>query len=88
MTPEELQRAEALLALRPEFAWLTGNGATWFNVSEVANGSGVARPTVTAWCERGLIPGAIYYEGVGWRMPRSGLLEYFAGLQRGQSQAG
>lgn len=88
MTPEDLQRAEALLAARPEFAWLTGSKGVWFNVSQVAAGAGVARQTVDGWSERGLIPGAIYYEGVGWRMPRSGLLEYFAGLQRGQAQAG
>lgn len=90
MTPEELMAAEAALAARPEFAWLTGDVSAWRNVTEVANGSGVTRPTITAWCERGLIPGAIYYAGVGWRIPRSGLIEYFAGLQRrdGGAQAG
>jgi Helix-turn-helix domain len=90
MTPEELKEAEATLALRPEFSWLTGDPSAWRNVTDVANGAGVTRQTAAAWCERGLIPGAIYYEGIGWRIPRSGLIEYFAGLQRreGKTQAG
>lgn len=82
MTPEEIQAAEQDLRRVPEFSWLTGSPAAWWNVSEVAKGMGVGRPLVTAWCEDGKIPGALYYEGAGWRMPRSGLVEYFAGLQR------
>ena len=82
MDIEELAKAEAVLANRPEFSWLIENKAPWRNATDVANGAGVTRVTVNGWCERGLIDGAIYYEGVGWRIPRSGLLEYFAGLQR------
>lgn len=87
MTPEQLAEAEQILARRPEFIWLTSNPAAWRNVTDVAAGAGVTRATATKWCEEGLIPGAIYYEGVGWRIPRSGLIEYFAGAQRGHSQA-
>lgn len=88
MTPEQLAAAEAMLARRPEFAWLTGDPAAWRNVKDVAAGAGVARATVNKWCEDGLIPGAIYYEGIGWRIPRSGLIEYFGRVvERGRGSA-
>lgn len=89
MTPEEMDRAERMLAARPEFAWLTGEEASaWYRVSDVADEIGVSRETVRAWCERGTIPGAVFYgKEMGWRMPRSGLLEYFAGLRRGGAAA-
>lgn len=83
MTPEELQAAEARLAERPEYDWLVGDARkAWYQVAEVARGAGVSRDTVRNWCERGLIPGAVNYD-VGWRMPRSGLVEFFARQQRG-----
>lgn len=88
MNAEQLAQAESALRLRPEFTWLTGDLASWRNVSDVAAGAGVTRATVNKWCEEGLIPGAIYYEGIGWRIPRSGLIEYFANVQRRHSQAG
>ena len=90
MTPEELQAAEQLLAQWPEYACLTDErGAkSWYNVAEIARGAGVSRDTARDWCEKGAIPGAIYYgPDIGWRVPRSGLIEYLAGLQRRQHQA-
>lgn len=90
MTPQELAAAEARLAARPEYAWLLQDG-NWFNLSEVAAGMGISRDTVRNMCEAGTIPGAIRYEGqVGWRMPKSGLIEYYDGLTHGKSgqQAG
>jgi predicted DNA-binding transcriptional regulator AlpA len=90
MSPEELKAAEEQLAQRPEYDWLTRDPArAWFNVSEVARGAGVARPTVYDWCKDGRIPGAIDYgDSVGWKIPRSGLIEFFTSLQRRQNQAG
>ena len=90
MTPDELRAAEAQLAQRPEYDWLTSDPAwAWFNVSEVARGAGVARRTVYVWCKEGRVPGAIDYgDSVGWKIPRSGLIEFFVGLQRRQNQAG
>jgi excisionase family DNA binding protein len=90
MTPQELAEAEAMLARRPEYAWLT-QGENWFNLSEVAAGMGISRDTVRKWCEEGKIPGAVNYgDKLGWRMPKSGLVEYFASLTQGKSgqQAG
>lgn len=90
MTPEELERFEKSLSIRPEYNWLTQNPSPWRNMSEVATGMGVSRQTIKSWCERGQIPGAIDYgQDIGWRMPRSGLIEFIANLQRGASgQAG
>lgn len=78
MSPEELQRAEQRLAQRPELAWLISSGKQWFNITDVANGSGLSRNTVRDFCERGRMPGAVYYgPEIGWRIPRSGLIEFF-----------
>jgi hypothetical protein len=83
MTPEELQAIVERLAKWPEYDWLTQSGESWFKVSDVAEGLGFSRETVRAMCERGAIPGAVFYgQQLGWRMPQSGLLEYLAGLQR------
>ena len=90
MTPEELKAAEAQLAQRPEYEWLTGEmSRAWYNVAEVARGAGVARDTARDWCKDGKIPGAIDDgDSVGWKVPRSGLIEFFTTLQRRQNQAG
>jgi Helix-turn-helix domain len=91
MTPEELQAAERFLSQRPEFAWLISSGKQWFNITDVANGSGVSRNTVRDWCQSAKLPGAVYYgPEIGWRIPRSGLIEYFSRTMRGpgDQQAG
>lgn len=90
MTAEELAAAEAQLAQRPEFAWLFEPGhGPWYQAAEVARGAGVARDTARDWCKDGKIPGAIYYgEDIGWKIPQSGLVEFFTSLQRRQHQAG
>jgi hypothetical protein len=86
MTPEELQEAERLLSSRPEYNWLTQSGKQWFNLTDVARGSGLSRDTVRGLCESGSIPGVVYYNpDIGWRIPYSGLVEYFDRLLRGGS---
>lgn len=88
MTPEELKAAESALAQRPEYGWLISTGAQWFNASEVSRGAGVSRNTVRDWCEGGKIPGALFYgPELGWRIPRSGLVEFFYELLSGRSAA-
>lgn len=89
MTPEQLAAAEELLARRPEFAWLTGRPAQWYTASQVAEGIGVSPITVRRICERGEIPGATYYgPSVGWRLPRSGVIEWVSrALERGHGAA-
>jgi hypothetical protein len=86
MTPEEFREAEKLLSSRPEYQWLTQSGKQWFNLTDVARGSGLSRDTVRGLCESGSIPGAVFYNpDIGWRLPYSGLVEYFARLLRGGS---
>lgn len=89
MTPEQLAAAEAMLARRPEFDWLTKSAEAWYTASQVAAGAGMSPVTVRKLCERGEIPGAVYYgPDIGWRMSRSGLVEYLAGaLGRGRGSA-
>jgi hypothetical protein len=86
MTPEEFREAERLLSARLEYTWLIQSGKQWFNLSDVARGAGLSRDTVRGLCEAGSIPGAIYYNpDIGWRIPYSGLVEYFARLLSGGS---
>lgn len=80
----ELEAAERLLRETPEYAWITESGQQWYTVSEVVEATTVAATTVRAWCDRGQIAGAVFYgQQIGWRMPRSGLLLFFASLARG-----
>jgi len=91
MTDGDVQRALSTLRPIPEYAWLVDSEQPWYSVSEVSERTGIGEGGVRGWCERGLIPGAVLYgRQQGWRMPRSGLLLYFASLQRGGSgiQAG
>ncbi len=92
---EEVQEAQRTLAAIPEYDWLTRSTQPWFSVSEIAPQMGVSKEAVRGWCERGEIQHAtLYTQQVGWRMPRSGLLMFFAarvraGEQRdGQQSAG
>jgi hypothetical protein len=90
---EELREAERVLAAYPEYRWLMGaDGVSkqWWSVADVAAQLDLTADVVRAWCQRGEIPGAVLYEKqVGWRMPRSGLVVYFAKLQgwNGASQS-
>jgi excisionase family DNA binding protein len=91
MTPEEFRRAEERVCARPEYSWLCSSKQEWFNISDIAGYAQLSRDTVRKMVENGEFPGAIRYtEGTGWRVPRSGLIEYYArklGFQAGQ-QAG
>ncbi len=88
MTPDEYQAAERLVCARPEYSWLCATGQEWYNISDIAGHAHLSRETVRKMIEGGAFPGAIRYtEGTGWRIPRSGLIEYYArklGFQSGQ----
>jgi hypothetical protein len=83
-----MQEFERAVAARPEYAWVfAGDG--WFNVAEIARGLGVSRKIVTDWCRDSAFPGALYYgDNVGYRIPRSGLIEFLAKRLSGQQNAG
>ncbi|HEX9413779.1 MAG TPA: helix-turn-helix domain-containing protein [Ktedonobacterales bacterium] len=86
---DDLAEAEAVLRQWPEYAWLTESGVQWYRVGDVADHLGMSRETMRAMCERGAIPGAVNYgQQLGWRIPRSGLLRYLAGLARGGRATG
>lgn len=81
---EELREAEQTLGGIPEYAWLTQSGTQWYTVAEVAEAMNVGKDVVRRWCERGQIANAVMYgQQIGWRMPRSGLLLFFAEIVRG-----
>ncbi len=87
MTPEEMQAAEAELRARPEYDWLFTSGLQWFSTTDVSRGTGLATPTIRKRCEQGEIPGAAWYGAdIGWRMPRSGLIEWFYRSLHGGAQ--
>ncbi len=78
-----LAEAEGILAQLPEFAWLTGNQKSWWTVAEVAENLGIGPSAVRGWAEQGLIPGAVLYsKQLGWRIPRSGLVQYLGEAQK------
>lgn len=80
---------ERRLQAQPEYAWLFKPSDGWYNVAETARGLGVSRTKVTEWCKEKVIPGVIYYgEDVGYRLPRSGLIEFLAQRLNGQQSAG
>lgn len=91
MTPDEFREAERMVCARPEYAWLCDAAQEWFTISDIARYARLSRDTVRDLVEDRQFPGAIRYtEGVGWRIPRSGLIEYYArklGFKSGQ-QAG
>jgi excisionase family DNA binding protein len=71
---EELQRQ---IDTMPEYEWLRDKAHMWYTTHEVAQGLGFTPPTVRKMCEAGSFPGARFYEA-GWRIPRSGILEYLS----------
>jgi hypothetical protein len=71
--------AEAMLRTIPEYDWLTKSNKLFWRSSEIAEIFGIDSRTVIEWCTSGLIEGATGFgEKLGWRMPRSGLLLFFA----------
>ncbi|MBA3822629.1 MAG: hypothetical protein H0X24_01840 [Ktedonobacterales bacterium] len=71
--------AEALLRPIPEYDWLVRSGKQFWKGSEVAEVFGIDSRKVAEWCADGLIVGATEFgEKLGWRIPRSGLLVFFA----------
>ena len=86
---EAIAEAQRLLASIPEYHWLTQSDQAWFTVAEVAPNMAVSKETVRGWCEAGQIKHAtLYQQQVGWRMPRSGLLLFFAERVRERQQPG
>lgn len=81
MTPET---AETYLKQFPEFNWLTNADPDhWFKVNEVADPLRIGESFVRNAADRGEIDGAINYgPGLGWRLPRRGLLIFFAQLKQ------
>lgn len=81
---EELRAAEQTLRAIPEYAWLAESGQQWYTVAEVAEAMSIGKDVIRRWCERGLIANAVMYgQQIGWRLPRSGLLLFFATIVRG-----
>lgn len=84
---EEVQESQQTLEAIPEYDWLTRSEQQWFTVSEVAPHMAVSKETVRDWCETGQIKHAtLYKQQVGWRMPRSGLMLFFAKRVREREQ--
>ena len=80
---EELRAAEQTLRAIPEYAWLADSGQQWYTVAEVAEAVSIGKDVIRRWCERGLIANAVMYgQQIGWRLPRSGLLLFFAEIVR------
>lgn len=81
---DAVREAERILQATPEYDWLARSGQQWYTVAEVATAVAVSKALVRAWCERGQIAGAVLYgQQIGWRLPRSGLLLFFAEIVRG-----
>jgi len=76
--------ALAYLNQYPEFDWLTkADKQKWFKIDEVSGPLQIGDGFVRNACDRGDIDGAINYgPGLGWRMPRRGLLLFFAQLKQ------
>ena len=89
--PDEatIEGALRFLSGIPEYRWLTDSEQQWWTVTQVAGHMGLSDDAVRAAAKRGDIPGAVLYaQQVGWRLPRSGLAVYFAGLQgKGMAKA-
>ena len=71
--------AETMLRRIPEYDWLTKSNKLFWRSSEIAEIFGIDSRTVIEWCTNGQIRGATGFgDRLGWRMPRSGLLIFFA----------
>lgn len=78
---DQLRTAEQTLRTIPEYRWLVNSEQPFWSSGNVAEHLAVSPTTVRLWCESGGIVGAAFYGGrIGWRMPRSGLIIFLAGL--------
>jgi hypothetical protein len=91
MTPEEFQEAQRFVCARPEYAWVCTHEDDFFTISDLARYTHLSRESVRGLVEGKAFAGAVRYSSsIGWRIPRSGLVEYYArqlGWKTGQ-QAG
>lgn len=80
MKPEEFPAAQQFVCARPEYAWVCAHPDDFFTISDIARYTHLSRESVRGLVEGKAFPGAIRYsENIGWRIPRSGLVEYYAG---------
>jgi hypothetical protein len=76
---QRIADAEAILRPIPEYDWLVRSGKQFWKGSEIAEVFGIDSRKVAEWCAEGLIRGATEFgEKLGWRIPRSGLVLFFA----------
>lgn len=76
MTVEE---ATALLRENGNYGWLLDAPYDFFTVEEVSNRLRIGENAVRSRLESKRIPGASYHgQGVGWRIPKNGLILYVA----------
>lgn len=80
MTPEELQEAQTFVCARPEYGWVCSHPDDTFTISDIARYTHLSRDSVRNLIEDGAFPGSVRYsETIGWRVPRTGLVEFYAG---------
>jgi hypothetical protein len=74
----ELEECQAALAKIPEWGWLIDCGKSWLSIADVVKHYPARYATVRQWCEKGLIPAAMYESAIDrWRLPKSGLILCF-----------
>lgn len=81
-----LEKAEKLLRdqLGDEYVWLLDSDLVFFTIPEVARHARMDEYAIRLRCESGEIPGSVRHGGkTGWRIPRSGLILYFASRLHG-----
>ncbi len=74
----DITAAENRLRGVPGYTWLLDSPKQFWTAPEVAEPISVNMNTVKKWCSDGLIPGALNLGASGWRIPREGLILYFA----------
>jgi hypothetical protein len=74
----DIAQARAKLQSVPGYAWLLNTGETFWTVAEVSGNLNVGKEAIRNWCEGNLIPGAVFYGKMGWRIPTDGLILYLA----------
>lgn len=84
-----IQEAVSILISNESYDWLTQSGQQMYSAAEVGKHMNIDTKTVTGWSEQGFIQNAQNFGGrMGWRMPRSSLLFYFAGLPQTEAHTG
>lgn len=75
----EVAQAERALRAHPEYRWLWDSGLQWYRVSDIVKATDFTADTIEGWCKQGQIRHAAYFgQQIGWRIPRSGLILFFA----------